>query len=65
MSVYLLTVSHDKDLDNFISTHILNKNIIHVNDFYQRSNWIISDFRACSSITLDDLHKTFGLHYWV
>ena len=39
MSVYLLTVSHDKHLDNFISTDILNKNMIdYVNDSSKRSN---------------------------
>ena len=27
-------------------------------------NWVISDFRACDSITLDDLHRTVCLHLY-
>ena len=55
----ILIVSHDRHLGNFISTDILNRNMIdYVSDFYQHSNW------ACDSTTLDDLYRTFGLHLY-
>ena len=55
--------SHDRHLGNYISTDILDRNMIdYVSNFYQRSNWIISDFRACDSFTLDYIHRTFCLH---
>ena len=56
---HILIVSHDRHLGNFISTDILNRNMIdYVSDFYQRSNW------ACDSTTLVDLYRTFGLHLY-
>ena len=60
-------VSHDKHLSNFISADILGSNMIdYVSDFYQRSNWVISDFRARGSNTLDGLHtcRTSCLHVY-
>ena len=58
-------MSHDRHLRNFISTDILDRNMIdYVSDFYQHSNWAISDFRARGSNTLDDLHRTFCLHLY-
>ena len=38
--------------------------MIMLENFYQRSNCVISDFGACDSITLDDLHKAFCLHLY-
>ena len=31
---------------------------------YQRSNWLISDFRPCDSVTLDSLHLTYCMHMY-
>ena len=33
-------------------------------DFYQRSNWVLSDFGICDSISLDALHKTYCMHMY-
>ena len=56
-------VESDKHLGNYISTNIHDRNIIgSVSDLYQRSNWVISDFRACDSNTLDNLHRTYCMH---
>ena len=33
-------------------------------DLYQRSNWVISDFRVCDSETLDRLHMTYCMHMY-
>ena len=53
-------VSSDKHLGNYISTNIADRNIVdNVYDLYQRSNWVISDFRVCDSSTLDSLHRTY------
>ena len=47
------------------STKIHDRNIIgSVSDLYQRSNWVISDFRACDSNTLDNLHRTYCIHMY-
>ena len=35
-----------------------------MSDLYQRSNWVISDFRACDSNTLDNLHRTYCMHMY-
>ena len=35
-----------------------------VYDLYQRSNWVISDFRVCDSSTLDSLHRTYCMHMY-
>ena len=35
-----------------------------VSDLYQRSNWVISDFRACDSNILDYLHRTYCMHMY-
>ena len=54
-----------KQLGNYISTNINERNIIgSVSDLYQRSNWVISDFRACDSNTLDNLHRTYCMHMY-
>ena len=54
-----------KHLGNYISTNIHDRNIIgSVSDLYQRSNWVISDFRACDSNTLDNLHRTYCIHMY-
>ena len=46
-------VSHDRHLGDFISTDILDRNMIdYVSDFYERCNCVMSDFRACDSITI-------------
>ena len=58
-------VESDKHLGNYISTNIHDRNIIgSVSDLYQRSNWVISDFRACDSNTLDNLHRTYCMHMY-
>ena len=49
-------VDPDKHLGNHISTNITDINII---DPYQKSNRVISDFRACHSNALDSLHRTY------
>ena len=44
------SVGSDKHLHNYISTDIADRNIVDsVYDLYQRSNWVISDIRVCSS----------------
>ena len=54
-----------KHLGNYISTNIHDRNIIgSVSDLYQRSNWVISDFPACDSNTLDNLHRTYCMHMY-
>ena len=51
-------VENEKHLGNYVSTDIEDRNIIaDVCNLYQRGNLLISDFRACDSITLDSLHK--------
>ena len=56
-------VDNYKHLGNYISTNITDRNIIeNVCDFYQRSNWVLSDFGICDSISLDALHKTYCMH---
>ena len=58
-------VSSDKHLGNYISTNIADRNIVdNVYDLYQRSNWVISDFRVCDSSTLDSLHRTYCMHMY-
>ena len=53
------------NLGNYVSTDIEDRNIIaDVCDLYQRSNLLISDFRACDSITLDSLHKIHCMHMY-
>ena len=48
------SVGSDKHLGNYISTDIADRNIVDsVYDLYQRSIWVISDFRVCDSNTLD------------
>ena len=55
----------DKHLGNYISTNIHDRNIIgSVSDLYQRSNWVISDFRACDRNTLDNLDRTYCMHMY-
>ena len=47
------------------SYQIADRNITeNVCDLYKRSNWIISDFRACDSSTLDSLHRTYCMHMY-
>ena len=59
------SVGSDKHLGNYISTDIADRNIVHnVYDLYQRSNWVISDFRVCDSSTLDSLHRTYCMHMY-
>ncbi len=58
-------VDSDKHLGNYISTCITDRNIIdNVCDFYQRSNWVLSDFGICDSMSLDSLHKTYCMHLY-
>ena len=58
-------VENEKHLGNYVSTDIQDRNIIaDVCDLYQRSNLLISDFRACDSITLDSLHKIYCMHMY-
>ena len=58
-------VENEKHLGNYVSTDIEDRNIIaDVCDLYQRSNLLISDFRACDSITLDSLHKIYCMHMY-
>ena len=58
------SVSSDKHLGNYISTNIADRNIDNIYDLYQRSNWVISDFRVCNSSTLDSLHQTYCMHMY-
>ena len=59
------SVGSDKHLGNYISTNIADRNIVdNVYDLYQRSNWVISDFRVCDSSTLDCLHRTYCMHMY-
>ena len=59
------SVGSDKHLGNCISTNIADRNIVdNVYDLYQRSNWVISDFRVCDSSTLDSLHRTYCMHMY-
>jgi len=52
-------------LGNYIATDIHDRNVIdNICEFYQRSNWLISDFSACDSITLDKLHMTYCMHMY-
>ena len=58
-------VENEKHLGNYVSTDIEDRNIIaDVCDLYQRSNLLISDFRACDSITLYSLHKIYCMHMY-
>ena len=58
-------VENEKHLGNYVSTDIEDRNIIaDVCDLYQRSNFLISDFRVCDSITLDSLHKIYCMHMY-
>ena len=58
-------VNKDKQLGNYISTDIYDRNIIsNVCDFYQRSNSVISDFGICDNETLDKIHSTFYMHMY-
>ena len=58
-------VESDKHLGNYISTNIHERNIIgSVSDLYQRTSWVISDFRTCDSNTLDNLHRTYCIHMY-
>ena len=58
-------VENEKHLGNYVSTDIEDRNIIaDVCDLYQRSNLLISDFRAYDSITLDSLHKIYCMHMY-
>ena len=59
------SVGSDKHLGNYISTNIADRNIVdNVYDLYQRSNWVINDFRVCDSSTLDSLHRTYCMHMY-
>ena len=61
----LLSTQTIKHLGNYISKNIHESNIIgSVSDLYQRSNWIISDFRACDSNTLDNFHRAYCMHMY-
>ena len=63
--ILIPSVGSDKHLGNYISTNIANRNIVDsVYDLYQRSNWVISDFRVCDSSTLDSLHRTYCMHMY-
>ena len=58
-------VDSDKHLGNYIFTNIAGKHIIdNIYDLYQRSNWVISNFRMCSSSTPDSLHRTHCMHMY-
>ena len=49
------SVCSDKHLGNYISTDIADRNIVdNLCDLYQRSNWVISDFRVCDSSNDND-----------
>ena len=58
-------VDQDLHLGNIISTDINDRCILtNVCDFYQRSNWLISDFRSCDSPSLDGLHMTYCMNMY-
>ena len=58
-------VEHEKHLRNYVSPDIADRNsIADVCDLYQRSNLLITDFRVCDSITLDNLHKIYCMHMY-
>ena len=60
------SVGSDKHLGNYISTDIADRNIVDsVYDLYQKSDWVISDFRVCDSSTLDSLHRTYCMHMYM
>ena len=49
----LPSVGSDKHLDNYIFTDIADRDIVDsVYNLYQRSNWVIGDFRVCDSSNL-------------
>ena len=59
------SVGSDGHLGNYIYTDIADSNIVeNVYDLYQRSNWVINDFRVCASSTLDCLHRTYCMHMY-
>ena len=59
------SVVSDKHLGNYISTDIADRNIVgSVYDLFQRSKWVISDFRVCGSNILDSLHRTYCMHMY-
>ena len=61
----ITVVDNEQHLGNCIATDIHDRNIIDIiSDLYQQSNWLISDFRSCDSITLDSLHMTFCMHMY-
>ena len=58
-------VNDDLHLGNYISNDIHERNMTGiVCDFYQRSNSILDDFRACDSDIVDKLHTTFCMHMY-
>ena len=58
-------VDSDKHLGNYISTNIIDRNIIdNICDLYQRSNKVISDFRVGDSKALDSLHRPYCMHMY-
>ena len=58
-------VHKDKHLGNYISDSIHDRHILNnICDLYQRSNFLISQFRSCDSETLDRLHKTCCMHMY-
>ena len=58
-------VFKDEHLGNYISSSINDSHIIeNTCDLYQRSNLLISQFRPCSSETLDRLHMTYCMHMY-
>ena len=58
-------VEHEMRLGKYVSTNFAHRNIIvDVCDLYERSNLLISDFRVCDSITLDNLHKIYCMHLY-
>ena len=59
------SVGSDKHLGNYISTNVADRNIVDsVYYLYQRSTWVISNFRVCDSSTLDSLHQTYCMHMY-
>ena len=59
-------VDNDSHLGNYVTTDLRDINItkLHVCDLYQCSNYVISDFNACDSVTLDALHQTYCTHMY-
>ena len=54
---------HDNRLG--ITTDIDDRNVINdICDYYQRSNWFISAYRACDNIILDKLHMNHCMHMY-